>query len=896
MSDQRHDETSKPRTPAVGGGEGRGDGASPESGSGSKTALDPERWRRIAGVVEVALELDSATRAAYLEMLGRSNEDLRWQVLGVLRALGVVSSSDPLSEPTQPLPSAVKDRIGPWRVVRLLGRGGMGAVFLAVRDDEAYERQVAIKVISAGFEAPVVYRRFLAERQILASFDHPNIARLLDGGAAHDGRPFLVMEYVDGVPLDRFCFEGGAGLRARLQLFLKVCGAVAYAHRQLVVHRDLKPSNILVTPEGEPKLLDFGIAKLLDPAGLPVELELTRTANAVLTPKWASPEQLRGEAITTATDVYALGLLLYKVLVGELPHGDSSHPADALHRRGSPVTRPSREIEAGAAGASVAWPDEAPRQVAHRLRGDLDNIVLKALRSEPSHRYPSVSAFADDLERFLDGRPVSATRDTVPYLLRKFTSRYRWQVLAAAVLFVSIVTTASLAVLQANALRQQQEQTQEALEVAEAEARRAEASQHFLADLLRAADETERRRQELSLQDLLTEGLDRLEGGAIGDPQARLDLLGMLTRSFLEFRDLRSSRRTLELAVEASEQAGAGPLERATLLAHLAAHQIFDNDLQDGMWSCGKALELAPPDAWTIRHDCLEYVRYAREERGQLLAATEASRQILDSVAELDGPAVDAFLAEPGNILQELIELGEVDTAYLWTRSIAQVWASRGPEPGSAPPRAVDLIVALIEKREYAQADRVGVLHFRREDLHEHDIYAANGLGIWAEALVELGEWGRAAEVVDQVAATTDAMRALAPDDLRMRFLEGVVHHRRARIASARGDAEGWRRHIDAAIAVFDELRREMGFFLAVERFYLESLIEGGRLDDARLRLQALLDVGFRRPSTLSKARAAGLDIPDLPPPAPVDFAPPPNVQATFDRVAAVELPWEPAP
>ncbi|MEO1370620.1 MAG: serine/threonine-protein kinase, partial [Acidobacteriota bacterium] len=291
MSDQRRDETPKPGPPAVGAGAGGGERPSSGSGSGSKTPLDPERWRRIAGIVEVALELDSATRAAYLEMLGRSNEDLRWQVLGVLRALGVVSSSDPLSEPTQPLPSSVQDRIGPWRVVRLLGRGGMGAVFLAERDDEAYERQVAIKVISAGFEAPVVYRRFLAERQILASFDHPNIARLLDGGAAHDGRPYLVMEYVDGVPLDRFCFDTGADLRARLRLFLKVCGAVAYAHRQLVVHRDLKPSNILVTPEGEPKLLDFGIAKLLDPAGLPQELELTRTANAVLTPKWASPEQ-----------------------------------------------------------------------------------------------------------------------------------------------------------------------------------------------------------------------------------------------------------------------------------------------------------------------------------------------------------------------------------------------------------------------------------------------------------------------------------------------------------------------------------------------------------------------------------------------------------------------------
>ncbi|MEM1179379.1 MAG: serine/threonine-protein kinase [Acidobacteriota bacterium] len=890
MSDQRHDPATTPPP--------RGDDAGADSGPGrsqptSRATLQPERWRRIAGVVEVALELDPATRSAYLEMLGRANEDLRWQVLAVLRAVGVVSSGDPLSEPTLPAAPLMKDRIGPWRVLELLGRGGMGAVFLAERDDEAYERRVAIKVISAGFEAPMVYRRFLAERQILAGFDHPYIARLLDGGAAHDGRPYLVMEYVDGVPFDRFCFERRVDLRARLFLFLKVCSAVAYAHRKLVVHRDLKPSNILVTADGEPKLLDFGIAKLLDPAGLPVELEATQTANAVLTPKWASPEQLRGEAISTGTDVYALGLLLFKILTGHLPHPEKQGLVETLESRNQ-VARPSREIEESGDTVLEAWPGASPRSVAQRLRGDLDNIVRKALRFEAAHRYPSVSALADDLRRFLDGRPVSATRDSLTYQSGKFIGRYRWQVLAAAVLFVSIVTTASVALYQANAVRREQAVTQLALESAEAQASRAEASQSFLASLLRAADETERRRQGLSLEDLLSEGLERIEEGAVADPAARLDLLSMLSISFLEFRDIDSSLRTLELATEAARESGADPLERANLLARLGTHLVFNNRFEEGAAACEEALEVAPPEAREVRLGCLATVRYSLEVLGRLSASATVTRQMMEIVGDMDEAELYGFMRRETNVLDDSIAKGHVEVAYYWTRSLAQIWASGGFGDLAIPPGSLDLMIALVEKQAYAEASALAVHRFGGDRFfHEHDIFTANAMLTWIDALLGLGELAEAGVRLDAVESMTAARLEDAAADPRARYLEGAIHYRRALLAGLLGDVDGRRRECAAALAISESLREELGFFLPVERLHLETLLEDGRLEEAGPLLSSLLDLGYRRPSTLRKARAAGLS------PEPVEPLPdlavelPANVEAIFQRLRPMPMPWE---
>src|SRR5205823_4821416 len=273
--------------------------------------------------------------------------------------------------------------IGAYRIVREIGRGGMGAVYLAERADRQYEKQVAIKLIKRGMDTDSVLRHFRDERQILAGFDHPNIARLFDAGTTPDGLPYFVMEYIEGLPLDQYCDKQRLSITDRLKLFREVCSAVSYAHRHLVIHRDIKRSNILVTPEGAPKLLDFGIAKVLQ-AGAAPEALVTSTGLRLMTPEYASPEQVRGQPVTTASDVYSLGVVLYELLAGRSPYHFAVHSPRDLERAITErePTRPSTAVSSRLLG---------PRSFDSRLlRGDLDNIVLMALRKEPERRYQSV--------------------------------------------------------------------------------------------------------------------------------------------------------------------------------------------------------------------------------------------------------------------------------------------------------------------------------------------------------------------------------------------------------------------------------------------------------------------------------------------------------------------------
>jgi serine/threonine protein kinase len=318
------------------------------------------------------------------------------------------------------------ERLGPWRIVAHLADGGMGAVYRGVRDDGRYVQQVAVKLLNPAFASADAKARLETERRILARLEHPAIARLLDGGSTDDGVPYLVMEFVDGEPIDTWCDQQGLDTAARLRLFVQVCRAVDHAHRNLVVHRDLKPSNILVDTEGRPRLLDFGIAKLVD--GAP---GVTRTGEVVLTPSHASPEQITGGTVTTATDVYALGVLLYDLLTGRLPYGGAGTPAAALAREivETEPPRPSAAVTDGGssrrlAAARARGERLTPQRLAQELSGDLDNIVLMALRKEPDRRYPTAADLADDIERSLADLPVRARRDTLGYRATKFLRRH----------------------------------------------------------------------------------------------------------------------------------------------------------------------------------------------------------------------------------------------------------------------------------------------------------------------------------------------------------------------------------------------------------------------------------------------------------------------------------------
>ena len=417
-------------------------------------------WRRIDDLLAGALERPAAERMAFVEA-ACDEPDVRSRVL---RLLGAHERSDGIfAERTDVLASALAGEgaleagahLGSYRLLEPLGEGGMGAVYLAERDDGLYRQQVAIKVLHPASSRDARLR-FDAERQILARLRHPNIARILDGGETEAGRPFLVMERVEGEPIDTFSDRSALSVEERLRLVVAVCRAVAYAHSNLLVHRDLKPSNILVTSEGEPVLLDFGIAKLLDPEGRPVDAGLTSTGARPMSLAYASPEQVLGEAVTTASDTYALGVLLYELLTGQSPYRGVADGSQALER----AVREQRPL---AASMAVAEPPEGrdPREIAsarrlgpnelrRRLRGDLDTILEVALRKSARRRYRTAEALAEDLERHLSHRPVRARPDTPLYRLRRFVRRNRLVVSTSAALVASLaglaVTTTTSAV------------------------------------------------------------------------------------------------------------------------------------------------------------------------------------------------------------------------------------------------------------------------------------------------------------------------------------------------------------------------------------------------------------------------------------------------------------------
>ena len=411
--------------------------ASPAQQREVKT-ITPDRWQQVKTVLAEALELDTNQQRQFLDEACAHDADLRAEV-DLLLAHRVDTSNDVMEECAEDAArfridadgqraTRIGNRIGVYRIVRELGHGGMGTVFLAERDDEHYRQQVAIKLINPGLGGETIRRRFRNEMQILADLNHPNIARLFDGGETADGVPYLVMEYVEGSSINRYCNEHNLSTEQRLRLFCTVCDAVQYAHQHLVVHRDIKPSNVLVTSDGLPKLVDFGIAKLLhDERSVS---DATATAMRFMTPEYASPEQVRGLSVTTATDIYSLGVVLYELLSGRLPYRLKSRVPHELAQAicDQEPERPST--------TNVDVPTTKPQK---RLRGDLDNIVMMAMRKEPQRRYATAQQFAEDIQRHLNGLPVRARNDTFTYRAGKFIRRRKFAVGAAALIVVTLL-------------------------------------------------------------------------------------------------------------------------------------------------------------------------------------------------------------------------------------------------------------------------------------------------------------------------------------------------------------------------------------------------------------------------------------------------------------------------
>ncbi len=524
-------------------------GAPPEQGVGKpggtlgncRMKLTPQQWQRAEALFAQLLDLPQSSRAA---LLRQAADDPAVQREVTEMAAAMDTAGDFLLQPVQvnSIEAVVESvpagtRYGAWRILGPLGRGGMGEVYRAERADGAYQQQVALKILKRGLDTDSLLQRFLRERRILAQLTHPNIAHLIDAGATPDGRPYLVMEYIEGRPITDWCVERRVPLPRMLALMCEVCDAVHAAHRRLVVHRDLKPSNVLVTADGTPKLLDFGIAKLLgEPDG---EATLNGPGNTPVTPQYAAPEQILGQPVTTAADVYALGILLYQMLTGRLPRNHTSliAAALALNRGHEPLARPSTALRARAGRDADG---AALRSRAREVEGDLDLIVLKCLNDDPERRYRSAAELGDDLRHFLEQRPIVARPDSLGYRMRSFVRRNRLAVGAAAAILLVLV--AGIAGFAREARR------------AQAQALRAEHVKDLVIAVFRQQDPLAPESEHtLTPARMVAASLSRADEELRDEPDLHADLLDNLGEIQFNLGDAEGSVATLQRAVRERE-------------------------------------------------------------------------------------------------------------------------------------------------------------------------------------------------------------------------------------------------------------------------------------------------------------------------------------------------------
>ena len=542
-------------------------------------------WSRLDAAFHGALELPAHERPSYLDRVCGDDLQLRAEIEDMLRAEATHDSPDleplvhgPDRFATGPDPF-IGMRLGPWRVLQPIGSGGMSTVYLAERADGQYEQRVALKLVPGSAQQPETAARFRAEAHILARLSHPHIARLLDAGFSPEGSAYLVMEYVEGSPITTYCDTSRLTIDNRLRLFTTVARATQYAHQALVVHRDLKPLNIFVSTAGEVKLLDFGIAKLLEPDH-PLSAETTRGMRA-LTPAYAAPEQLRGEPVTTAADVFVLGAVAYELLTGQRPARTGAEdvssrelpwapaaPSQAIRRRLA-----ARDAGEDAAIARIADArDTTPARLARRLEGDIDRVVLKALQLEPERRYGSAEQLADDIDRLLDGRPVLAQPDSLAYRARRFAGRHRVGVFMTAASFVVVLSFAIVAALQARAVATERDR-------ARLEASRAGRVTELLAEILKLAEPGAAAGQSITARQLLDEGRARIASELAGDPAMQAALLNVVGRLYnnLALHDTAIEIFKEALALERQEHPQ-GSLVQAETMHWLGELHVRKND------------------------------------------------------------------------------------------------------------------------------------------------------------------------------------------------------------------------------------------------------------------------------------------------------------------------------
>ncbi len=722
--------------------------------------MNTDRWRRVQDLFAAALALEAADREEFLRRACADDEALLAEVRALLahdaggertvdRIVGAAADALLGEHERGAQAGWIGRRLGAWRIAAHLADGGMGAVFRAERADGQYEQAAAVKLINPALLSAQTRARMSAERQILARLNHPHIARLLDGGTTDDGVPYLVMEYVDGVPIDLFCNEHGLDTKARLALFLKVCDAVDYAHRNLVVHRDIKPSNILVDAGGTPKLLDFGISKLLDAAG---DAALTRADQRLLTPAHASPEQITGATITTATDVYALGVLLYDLLTGRLPFAaagrTSAQLAQAILQVDAP--RPSSAVGQGSSArlAAAQRRGEAltPARLRRELDGDLDTIVLTALRKEPERRYRSARALAEDIERHLHHEPVSARPDTLAYRAAKFIRRHRLGVAGSVAALLSAAALVSFYTWQLSLERDR----------ARAAAERAEKVAAFLAGVFSVADPTLNLGKTVTARELLDNGARQIERELAGAPDvqaALMEAMGDAYRNLGLFAEARTlQQKVLDMRVAVF---GVDSVEAAQSLARLGGVTGDLGRYDEAIEHLQRALSILrraqPPDGLAIAR-ALRTLAFAQHQAGKDYA--EAERTYLDAIeaAQAAGAAGDAERARSMAGLGFVLRFtGKLAQARSW---LEQALALRIRTFGDTHPETIESINSLggLLLRESRHVEAIAQLERALPlartvygDGHLRTAYIAANLG---NALVGAGRYADAERVM----------------------------------------------------------------------------------------------------------------------------------------------------
>ena len=533
---------------------------------------DKDRWKLISPYLDRAMDMDAEEREAWFARLRTDEPELAADLAQLLESHDAVQAEGFLEDSAMtahaPLPLA-GHVVGSYRLIEPIGHGGMGSVWLAERADGRFEGRAAVKLLNPALIGPGPARgeeRFTREGSMLARLTHPNIARLIDAGVAANGQPYLVLEYVDGQPIDRYCDERQLGIEARLRLFLDVLAAVAHAHANLIVHRDLKPSNVLVSREGRVKLLDFGIAKLLADDDHPAAASLTREGIAALTPEFAAPEQVTGSAVTTATDVYSLGVLLYLLLGGQHPAGSSLRsPADLVKaivdtdppRLSDTVAQPQPETRA-AMTTNAARRASTPDRLRRVLRGDLDTIVATALKKQAHERYASVPALAEDVRRYLANEPIAARRDTLAYRGAKFVRRHAGGVAAAAAVVVALVSLVGFYTTRLAAERDR----------ARIEAVKSAKVSELMTELLTGADPY-RDRPDPSVRDVLDAGAARLQKELAGEPEVLAEMLTAIGRVYQRLDMYPKARPLLQRALELGRTGGTDHVRVAQTLNDL---------------------------------------------------------------------------------------------------------------------------------------------------------------------------------------------------------------------------------------------------------------------------------------------------------------------------------------